>query len=475
MNQPEQSLPLSGARPSVDPDSTLIDTLRGIVGPTGLLLADDLQQRHCAKPQLAQVLVRPACTAEVSAVLAACHAARTAVVIQGGLTGLAHGADSRAREVILSLECMRKMERIDATQRVLIAEAGVVLEQAQAAATAAGLLVPIDLGARGSASLGGMVATNAGGNSVLRYGMMRDNVRGLEVVLADGTVLDSMNQLVKNNAGYDLKQLFIGSEGTLGVVTRVVLRLCEAPCGNCTALLALSDFAAVGQLLRCLDKALDGTLSSFEVMWQDFYRTVTSPPALSRPPLPQHHAFYVLVEANGSAPERDERFVRVLGQAMEDGLVTDAALATTERERQALWALRDDVAQLRQSGPLAAYDISLPLIETDNYVKRLRSAVLECWPTAQFWAFGHLGDGNVHIVVQVLELDAEAREALDHLVYSPLRALKGAVSAEHGIGLEKKDWLGVSRTPAEIALMRALKHSLDPEGVLNPGRVFDMQ
>lgn len=456
------------------PDNALIETLRSIVGPAGLLVAADLQTRHSGKPQHARVLVRPASTAEVSAVLAACHAAGNAVVLQGGLSGLAHGADSRADEVILSLERMQQIAPVDTTQRVLIAEAGVILEQAQAAAREAGLLVPVDLGARGSATLGGMVATNAGGNSVIRYGMMRDNVRGLEVVLADGTVLDSMNPLIKNNSGYDLKQLFIGSEGTLGVVTRVVLRLFEAPTGRCTALLAVSDFSAVGQLLRWLDQSLDGTLSSFEVMWPDFYRTVTTPPALSRPPLPQHHAFYVLIEASASAVDQDERFVRTLGQAMENGLVVDATIAQSERERQALWAMRDDVAQLRRIGPLVAYDISLRLADTGNYVERLQGAIRARWPAAHCWAFGHLGDGNVHIAVHVPDLSADEREELDRLVYSPLQALNGAISAEHGIGIEKKAWLGVSRTPAEIALMRMLKQNLDPKNVLNPGRVFDL-
>jgi FAD/FMN-containing dehydrogenase len=457
-----------------EPDSALIDSLRSIVGPAGLMLAGDLQARNHGKPQLARVLVRPASTAELSAVLATCHAAGIAVVPQGGLTGLVHGADSQADEVILSLERMRQITAVDTTQRILVAEAGVILEQAQSAAEANGLLVPVDLGARGSATLGGMVATNAGGNSVIRYGMMRDNVRGLEVVLADGTVLDVMNPLVKNNTGYDLKQLFIGSEGTLGVITRVALRLYEAPAGHCTALLGLSDFAAVGCLLRRLDQALDGTLSSFEVMWPDFYRTVTTPPALSRPPLPQHHAFYVLVETSGSAPDQDERFEQVLSQAMEDGLVADATLARNERERQALWAMRDDVAQLRQSGPLVAYDISLRLADTGDYVEQTRRAILARWPTAKCWAFGHLGDGNVHIAVHMPDLDADDRKALDNLVYTPLQALNGAISAEHGIGIEKKAWLGVSRTSAEIALMRVLKQNLDPNGVLNPGRVFDL-
>ncbi|MNZ47232.1 putative FAD-linked oxidoreductase [compost metagenome] len=452
----------------------LVDTLYGIVGPAGILRGDDLRARHAGKAQHARVLVRPASTAEVSAILAACHAAGIAVVPQGGLTGLVHGAESRADEVILSLERMNRMQPVDVTQRVLVAEAGVILEQAQDAAAEAGLLFPVDLGARGSATLGGMVATNAGGNGVIRYGMMRANLLGLEAVLADGTVIDATNQLVKNNSGYDLKHLFIGSEGTLGVVTRVVLSLSEAPTSRCTALLALPEFDAVSPLLRRLDQMLEGTLGAFEVMWQDFYHSVTIAPAPHRPPLPHGHALYVLVEASSCAAGRDEHFAEVLASTLEDGLAMDAVIASNERERESLWALRDDVAQLRRFGPLAAYDISLRLADTGDYVEGVRAAIQARWPTARLWAFGHLGDGNVHVAVLVPDLDAASRSELDRLVYGPLRALHGAVSAEHGIGIEKKPWLGQSRTPAEIALMRTLKRSLDPRNVLNPGRVFDL-
>lgn len=456
--------------------ATLIDSLREIVGPAGLLLEDDVRARHAGMPSRqaiqARVLVRPASTTEVSAVLAACHAAAVPVVPQGGLTGLVHGADAHAREVILSLERMQRIEPVDTTQRVLVAEAGVILAQAQDAAAAAGLLLPVDLGARGSATLGGMVATNAGGNRVIRYGMMRENLRGLEVVLADGTVLDSMNELVKNNSGYDLKHLFIGSEGTLGIVTRVVLRLCEPPAGQRMALVAMPDFAAVCTLLRQLDHVLDGRLSAFEVMWQEFFHAVTTPPALARAPLPQHHPFYVLVETSIGDESQADRFDDALGAALEAGIVVDATLAKNKRECAALWALRDDVAQLRRFGALVAYDISLRLADTGHYVDAVRASIAERWAGARLWAFGHLGDGNVHLAVHVPDIDRQRRAELDVLVYTPLHALRGAVSAEHGIGIEKKPWLGVSRTPAEVKLMRLLKQTLDPKGVLNPGRVF---
>ena len=460
------------------PQNAMIDRLRDIVGSTGLLTGSDVhaRQTNTIRPQPLQALalVRPASTDEVSRVMAACHAAGVAVVPQGGLTGLVHGADAGPDEIALSLERMNRITAVDAGQRVLEAEAGVILEQAQTAAAAAGLLFPVDLGARGSATLGGMAATNAGGNRVIRYGMMRDNVLGLEVVLADGTVISSLNHLIKNNAGYDLKQLFIGSEGTLGIVTRLILRLREAPSDRCVALLALPDFAAVGQVLRRIDRGLDGRLSAFEVMWPDFYRLVTTAPAMTRPPLSQAHAYYVLVEASGGSPAQAEHFSELLGSLMEDGLIDDATLAQSERESEALWALRDDVAQMGRWGAPVGYDISLRLADTGPYVDAVAADVRSRWPAARLWAFGHLGDNNLHLVVQIADLDEAGRAALDRLVYSPLGRLNGTISAEHGIGTEKKPWLAVSRSDAELALMRRFKRTLDPASILSPGRIFDL-
>lgn len=460
------------------PPDALIELLRDIVGPNGLLTGADVhaRQTNTIRPQPLQALalVRPASTDEVSRVMAACHAAGVAVVPQGGLTGLVHGADAGPAEIALSLERLGRITAVDAGQRVLEAEAGVILAQAQAAAAAAGLLFPVDLGARGSATLGGMAATNAGGNRVIRYGMMRDNVLGLEAVLADGTVVSSLNHLIKNNSGYDLKQLFIGSEGTLGIITRLVLRLREAPVDRCVGLLALPDFPAVGQVLRRLDRDLDGRLAAFEVMWREFYCLVTTAPAMTRPPLPQDHAYYVLVEASGGSPAQTDHFAELLGGLMDDGLIDDATLAQSERESEALWALRDDVAQMGRWGPPVGYDISLRLADTGPYVNAVAADIRSRWPDARIWAFGHLGDNNLHLVVQIAGLDDAARADLDRLVYSPLGGLKGAVSAEHGIGTEKKPWLAISRSAAERALMETLKRMLDPTNILSPGRIFDL-
>jgi len=456
----------------------LAESLRAIVGASGLLLDDQVRARHAQaigdETLRARALVRPESTAQVSAVLALCHQARCPVVAHGGLTGLVHGADADGDDVILSLERMNRIEDLSAIQRVAVVQAGVTLQKLQEAAQAAGLFFPLDLGARGSATIGGNVATNAGGNRVLRYGMMRDMVLGLEVVLADGTVLGSVNRMLKNNAGYDLKQLFIGSEGTLGVVTRVVLRLREQPASHAMALVATKDCSSVIALLKHMDRTLGGNLSAFEVMWREFYELVTTPPSLSRPPLPHGSAVYVLIESLGGEQAQDSaRFQAILAQAMESGLVVDAVIAASERERAALWAMRDDVLQLTRDGRPFTYDVSLPLDQIEAYLGQVKAALTGCWPRHLSRAFGHLGDGNLHLAITVPDATDTDHEQADAIVYAPLAAIGGSISAEHGIGLDKKAWLGVSRNDAERSLMRALKRTLDPDGILNPGKVLD--
>jgi len=459
------------------PPPQITEALRRIVGAAGVLDAAEVARRPAGVSRTdmlqAQALVRPQTTEEVSQVLRWCHDHGVAVVTQGGLSGLVHGADAAPAELILSLERMRRIEDIDAVQHTATVQAGVPLQALQEAADAAGLQFPLDLGARGSATLGGNAATNAGGNRVIRYGMTREMVLGLEVVLADGTVLPMLNRLLKNNAGYDLKQLFIGSEGTLGVITRLTLRLRDKPRSHDVALVALPDFAALVALLHHLSRSLGGSLSAFEAMWPAFYHLVTTPPAPGRAPLPHGHAFYALVESQGGDPAADgERFAAALADAMAQGLVADAAIARSDGERAALWGLRDDVAQVRAGGTPVVFDISLPVASMERFVDTLASRLSDEIGEHRLWVFGHLGDGNLHVIVQIRPEDAPAlRPRIEALVYRPLAELGGSVSAEHGIGLEKKPWLHVSRSSAEIALMRTLKAALDPKGILNPGKV----
>jgi FAD/FMN-containing dehydrogenase len=457
----------------------IVGELRALLGDAGVLDADELATRSAGvwRPDnlKAAALARPTDTGQVAAVVRWCHVHGISVVAQGGLTGLVHGADASPGQVILSLERMRRIEDVDAVQRTATVQAGVTLQALQEAAEAAQLTYPVDFPARGTATLGGMAATNAGGNSVIRYGMTRDTVLGLEVVLADGTIVSSMNSLIKNNTGYDLRQLFIGSEGTLGVVTRLVLRLRERPLASNTAFVALEQFEHVARFLKHMDRSLGGTLSSFEVMWQPFYRLVTSPPAKGRPPLSQDHPYYVLVEGQGADPGLDtQRFDAAMESAFEQGLVADAAIAQSAADARGFWALRDDVEQVTHGGLPVVFDISLPIGEMDAYARRLEAQLPEAIGSDhRLFIFGHLGDGNLHVVVQVRPQDyVAARPKIESVVYRGLEGFRGAVSAEHGIGMEKKHWLPVSRSEAEIALMRTLKQALDPRGTLNPGKIF---
>jgi FAD/FMN-containing dehydrogenase len=453
--------------------------LRALVGDAGVLDAATVATRTAGAFRSdnlqAAALVRPASTAEVAAVLRWCHERNIKLVTQGGLTGLVHGADAGPQELILSLERMRGIESIEPDQRCATVQAGVTLQALQEAVEPHGLAFPLDLGARGTATLGGNAATNAGGNRVIRYGMMRDMVLGLEVVLADGTVISSLKPLIKNNTGYDLKQLFIGSEGTLGVITRLCLRLRERPLSTQAALVAAPGFAEVTSLLRHMDRSLGGALSAFELMWQSFYCLVTTPPAKGRPPLSQEHPYYVLIEAQGSHAEADAaRFEGAMEAAMEQGLIVDAAIAQSQGDVAQFWHLRDDVEQVAVGGAPVVFDISLPISSmagfADGLTQTLRSELGEAH---RLFIFGHLGDGNLHVVVQVpLASYLTARPSIEALVYGDLARLGGSISAEHGIGLEKKAWLATCRSDNELALMRTLKAALDPRGMLNPGKIF---
>jgi FAD/FMN-containing dehydrogenase len=460
------------------PQPAFLERLRGAAGD-GALLTGDAIGAHAAgvwsggRPIEAAALVRPATTRAVAAVLTLCHAERRPVVVHGGRTGLVHGIDSGPQDIVLSLERMRRIEAVDVVGRTLTAEAGVTLQAAQEAADAAGLLLPLDMGSRGSATLGGAAATNAGGNRVLRYGMTRALVLGLEGVLADGTVVTSLNRMLKNNAGFDLKQVFIGSEGTLGVITRVVLRLLPKPASRQTALVAVRDFGAMIRLLHAIDAELGGTLSAYEAMWQAFYSHLAAPGTGRTPPLPTGFPYYVLLEAEGGAAADDGLFERALARAQADGLIADAVVAQSERERNALWELRDDVVRFTELRPMFFFDVSAPLVAMEAYVAAVERSLQERWPDVHCFTFGHLADGNLHFAISAGAPDGSDRTEVERRVYEPLRPIGGSVSAEHGIGLEKKPWLTLSRSAEEIAMMRTLKRALDPRGILNPGKVID--
>jgi len=463
----------------MDVATPLLDQLRAAIGADAVTSGPDIEVRHLsdwtvtASADAAPLAVAyPRSTEEVASILRACNAQGVPVVPQGGLTGLVGGATPVAGCVALSLSRMRAVEEVDAAAATMTVQAGVPLQVIQEAADAVGLLFPLDIGSRGSCVIGGNVSTNAGGNRVLRYGMARDLVLGLEAVLADGTVMTSLNKMQKNNAGYDLKHLFIGSEGTLGVVTRLVLRLFPRPASICTAFCALPDYAAVLALLSRARAKLGGALSAFEVIWPEFYHLATTDHGV-RPPLPAGSPVYVLMDSMGGDQEQDEAtFHTLIESAHEDGMVTDAVLAQSVRESRDLWALRDSVVQFQRSfDPHVGFDVSIPIGRMQDFIDDCKAHLSARDATLRSLWFGHIADSNLHICIKK-DPHNPTKAEIDDIVYARVRAFDGSVSAEHGIGLLKKRFLGFSRTPEELDIMRRLKTALDPRGILNPGKVF---
>ncbi len=420
-------------------------------------------------------LVKPATVEEVSAVMKIAHAAALPVTVIGGQTGTCGAAVPTEGGMALSLERMNRIGAIDPLSMTMEVEAGCILQTAQEAAEAQGTLLPLDLGARGSATIGGVIGTNAGGNRVLRWGMMRDMVLGLEAVLADGTIVSSLTGMIKDNAGYNWKALLIGSEGTLGIITRAVLRLRPLPTSRQTALIATTSFEDAIQVLRRLEVGLSGKLSSFELMWGDFYAAMTEAQSPQRPrPMAPGHPFYALVEAMGGDEDADEeQFQRLLAAQMEAGLVLDAVIAQSAREREALWAVREDLSPgFQPLRPFASYDVSMGIRDMPGFAAQARAAMLRAFPAATMLFYGHAGDGNLHAIVSIGRMDAEIQRAFDTIIYDAVRNVGGSIAAEHGIGTTRAPFLAWSRSDSEIALMRTLKAALDPKGILNPGKIL---
>ena len=457
--------------------TAFIERLRSIVGEKGIVQNEEMSGRsagysHPDRTLNAKVLIRPSTTDEVSRILKICDEQKQPVVCHGGLTGLVDGSIAGENDVILSLERMRKIEEIDTDSAAMTVQAGVTLQTVQETAEEAGFFFPLDLGGRGSATLGGNISTNAGGNRVIRYGMARDMVLGLEAVQADGTIVSSLGKIIKDNAGYNLKHMFIGSEGTLGVVTRLVLRLRPKPASQQTAYVAVDKFDNLPRLLNFCNSRSGGCLSAFEAMWQNYFQLVTSRPGAAQP-MSNGYPYYVLMEVMGGDPELDkERFERMLADALEEDLMADAVIAKSEGERQAMWALRDDVESLSTWGPTIGFDVGLPIAAIPNYLEEIDKPIVAQWPDRKLAVFGHLGDGNLHIVYAVGENGDNTKKFINNAVYRPLASREGSVSAEHGIGLQKKDYLTVSRSTAEIGLMKQLKGMMDPNNILNPGKIF---
>ena len=430
----------------------------------------------------ARAVVRPANTDEVARVVAACEAEKIALVPQGGNTGLCGGATPSAAgdEIVLCLSRMKTIRHIDPLDNTLTVDAGVTLADAQAAAATVGRLFPLSLASEGSCQIGGNLSTNAGGVHVLRYGTMRDLVLGLEVVLPDGRIWHGLRRLRKDNTGFDLKHLFIGAEGTLGIITGAVLKLFPRPRSNATAWLALPSVEAAVSLLAELRAHFGERISAFELVSRVSLDLVLQHIPDTRDPLAEKAPWYVLVELADTLPDFDleTRLETALGAALEDGRVIDATLAQSGAQAAALWALREHISDAqKREGFSIKHDISLPVSAIARFIAQADAALQAAFPGVRIVTFGHVGDGNLHYnLSQPVSADNAAfiaqTPAANRIVHDLVAALEGSISAEHGLGQLKRDEILLYKSDTEMALMRAIKSAIDPHSQMNPGKVL---
>jgi FAD/FMN-containing dehydrogenase len=463
-----------------------LDALRAAIGADHVLCEGDLssyeldwRKRWHGK---ALAVARPADTAQVAAVLRLCAQHGVTLVPQGGNTGLVVGSvpDETGRQLLLSLRRMNRVRALDTANQTLSVDAGCVLQVVQEAAAAQDLLFPLSLAAEGSATIGGNLATNAGGTQVLRYGNARELCLGLEVVTAQGDVWDGLSGLRKDNTGYDLRDLFIGSEGTLGIITGATLKLFPQPATRTTALAACASMDQAVALLKAARQKLGAGLTGFEVMGRLALDLVARHfPDLPRP-LPGA-TWTVLLEQSDEESEThaQERFEALLAAALEDGLIEDAAVAQSQSQSKAMWHVRESISLAQaQEGLNIKHDIALPVSNIPPFCEQADAALQAAYPGVRIVNFGHLGDGNLHYNVQVPVGGDDAAFLRDHepgvnkIVFDAVQAFNGSFSAEHGIGSLKREEMEQRKSPAALAMMKAIKHALDPQGLLNPGRVL---
>ena len=466
---------------------SFIEEIQAIVGPAGLITlpqevapyASDWRKRYLGRPA---AVVKPASTAEVAEVVRACAESRTAVVPQGGNTGLCGAAtpDASGTQIVLNLSRMNRVHAIDTRNNTMTVEAGCVLANLQNTAEEAGRLFPLSLAAEGSCEIGGNLSTNAGGTAVLRYGNARELVLGLEVVLPSGEVWDGLRGLRKDNTGYDLKQLFIGAEGTLGVITAAVLKLFPLPKSHATAVVALeTPEKAVALLERALG-ACGERLTGFELFSDFCLSLVLKHFRETAAPFPRRFPHYVLMELSDTQSGEGVRVLveSMLEAALEERNILDAAVAQSETQSRAFWSLREFISEAQaHEGPNIKHDVSIPISRISEFIATTDAELERAYGGLRMVTFGHLGDGNLHYNVSAPEGVAPGvfvmhTAAINRIVHDSVARLGGSISAEHGLGQLKRDEIQRYKSPLELELMRKLKRALDPQGIMNPGKVL---
>jgi FAD/FMN-containing dehydrogenase len=465
---------------------TLTDRVAAIVGAANVVAANEAMAPYLTDWRKlfrgrARLVARPGSTAEVAALVRLCAAERIPIVPQGGNTGYMGGAtpSERGDAIVVSLARMSRVRALDPANYTMTVEAGCILQQMQEAAAAADRLFPLSLGAEGTCQIGGNLSTNAGGIAVLRYGNMRELALGLEVVLPDGTVWEGLRALRKDNTGYDLKQLFIGAEGTLGIITAAVLKLFPRPRDRVTVLAAVRDLDAALDLLSRCRTATGDALVSFELIPRIGIDLALKHIPTTLDPFPDPHDMCLLIEATAGVPESGLRAAleSALAGGFEEGLVLDAVFAESETQARRLWHLREAIVEgQRLEGGNIKHDIAVPISQVPAFIAKAMAAVHEVVPGARPVAFGHLGDGNVHFNLappEGADLDSFLAEAprLAPVVHQVAASFAGSISAEHGLGQLKRDEITRYKSTVELNLMRTLKHALDPHGIMNPGKV----
>jgi len=455
--------------------------LKNSLKASQILVGEALKDRyhhiwHMDQPLNAKALLLPEDTSELSTICKICTRYNCPIIVFGGLTNLVGGTETTGDEIIISMERFNSILDLDELNRTITVEAGVVLENIHEAAKESALFLPLNFGAKGSAQIGGIISTNAGGLRVLRYGMTRNYVLGLEVVLMDGTVLTDLKKIIKNNSAYNLKHLFIGSEGTLGIITKAVLKLYEAPISRNSGFLAFDNFENIISFLKLCDLKFAGNLSAFELVWGNTYNTLTNEESPWKPPLPHGAPYYILIETLGANIEIDRSLMlSVLESAISNKLAVDAVFADNEADLNWFWNIREDVRILsKQTAFDQHFDVSAPTSGLGDYIEGVKMKLDNLEGVEHVFPFGHLADGNIHFTVSKNIEDQALTNTINDIVYGPLKKVNGSVSAEHGIGKHKKEYLHLCRTRAEIELMRTIKKTMDPKGLLNPGKVLDV-